>query len=214
VIPDPDKGDVAFYHARVNRSSPPVELLVRRAADGDRAAFDEIVERFAGLVWAVARDLRLTPEDAADVSQTTWLRLVEHLGRIRQPERLAGWLVTTARNESFRVLRRQGRQVPTDDDEIAGIDEPDPLRAIRRMEDHDALVVAFADLPQRCQVLLRMLMVDPPPPYEHVAAELGVTVGYIGHTRGRCLDKLRAHPALRGIRGTDGDSGEQRTMQP
>lgn len=187
---------------------------MRRAADGDRAAFDEIVERFAGLVWAVARDLRLTPEDAADVSQTTWLRLVEHLGRIRQPERLAGWLVTTARNESFRVLRRQGRQVPTDDDEIAGVDEPDPLRAIRTMEDHDALVLAFADLPQRCQVLLRMLMVDPPPPYEHVAAELGVTVGYIGPTRGRCLDKLRAHPALRGIRGTEGDSGEQRTMQP
>jgi RNA polymerase sigma factor (sigma-70 family) len=206
--------DIAFYHAGVSRSSPPVEDLVRRAAEGDKDAFDEIVDRFAGLVWSVARDLRLTPEDAADVSQTTWLRLVEHLGRIRQPERLAGWLVTTARNESFRVLRRQGRQVPTDDDEIAGIDEPDPLRAIGRMEDHAAIVLAFADLPQRCQVLLRMLMIDPPPAYEDVAAQLGVTVGYIGPTRGRCLDKLRIHPALRGIRGPGGDSGEQRTMPP
>lgn len=197
----------------VRGSSPPVEVLVRRATDGDRGAFDQIVERFAGLVWAVARDLRLSPEDAADVSQTTWLRLVEHLGRIRQPERLAGWLVTTARNESFRVLRRQGRQVPTDD-EIGGSEEPDPLRAVFRSEDHAALVAAFADLPQRCQLLLRLLMTDPPPAYEDVAAELGVTIGYIGPTRGRCLDKLRAHPALRGIRGGDGGSGEQRTMQP
>ena len=83
----------------------------RRA--GDQDAWEAIVDRFSGLVWATARAHRLSRADAADVAQTTWLRLVENLDRIRDPERLGGWLATTARRESLRAIRRGTREEPT-----------------------------------------------------------------------------------------------------
>src|SRR5579862_3211112 len=107
-----------------NRS---VTELVSDAAAGDSGAWDALVDRFAGTVWAVARAYRLSASDAADVSQTTWLRLVEHLDRIEQPDRVGAWLATTARRESLRVLRVSGRLVPTgaELDPEPGLDQPD-----------------------------------------------------------------------------------------
>src|SRR5206468_5582762 len=92
--------------------------LVRAAAGGDEAAWNALVDRFSSLVWATARAHRLSRDDAADVAQTTWLRLVEHLDRIREPERLGAWLATTARHESLRVIRRGGREQPTDQSDL------------------------------------------------------------------------------------------------
>src|ERR1700736_5759838 len=89
---------------------------LKAAAAGDATAWDALVGRYSNLVWAVARGHRLNAADAADVSQTTWLRLVEHLDRIEQPERVGAWLATTARRESLRVLRMAGRQIPNGDD--------------------------------------------------------------------------------------------------
>src|SRR6478752_8566771 len=90
--------------------------LVRAAGAGDFDAWNELVNRFAGMVWTVARRHRLNAADAADVSQTTWLRLVEQLNRIEHPDRVGGWLATTARRESLRVLRLADRQVPASHD--------------------------------------------------------------------------------------------------
>ncbi|HLY48738.1 MAG TPA: sigma-70 family RNA polymerase sigma factor, partial [Solirubrobacteraceae bacterium] len=90
--------------------------LVRRATQGDQQAWNGLVDRFAATVWAIARAHRLNEASAADVSQTTWLRLVEHLDTIKQPERVGAWLATTARRESLRVLRVSARQVPTGED--------------------------------------------------------------------------------------------------
>ena len=95
------------------RSGPSLTELARDAGAGDVAAWNAIVDRFAGMVWAIARRHRLSDADAADVSQTTWLRLVEHLDRIEDPDRIGGWLATTARHESLRVLRVAERQMPT-----------------------------------------------------------------------------------------------------
>jgi RNA polymerase sigma factor (sigma-70 family) len=92
--------------------------LVRSAAAGDQAAWEEIVDRFTSLVWATARAHRLSRADAADVAQTTWLRLVENLDRIREPEALGAWLATTARRESLRVIRHGARESPTDDPDL------------------------------------------------------------------------------------------------
>src|SRR5207248_5752017 len=97
---------------------PTVAELVGAAIAGDAAAWNELVERFAGLVWAIARRHRLSAADAADVSQTTWLRLVEHLERIQQPERIGAWLATTARHESLRVLRLAERQIPSPNEDF------------------------------------------------------------------------------------------------
>ena len=92
-----------------------VAELVRAAAEGDQAAWNGLVDRYNGLVWSVARSHRLALADASDVVQTTWLRLVEHLGRLQDPERVGAWLATTARRESLRALRHSARQIPTEE---------------------------------------------------------------------------------------------------
>src|ERR1700730_18165189 len=93
---------------------------MKAAANGDAAAWEALVEQFSGLVWAVARSHRLSSADAADVSQTTWLRVVEHLDRISEPERLGAWLATTARRESLAAIRRGGRTIPVGSAEEVG----------------------------------------------------------------------------------------------
>jgi RNA polymerase sigma factor (sigma-70 family) len=175
--------------------------LVRDAAAGDQSAWDEIVERYSGLVWAVARGHRIGHADASDVFQTTWLRLVEHLDQVREPDHLGGWLSQTARRECLRLLRLRGRELP-DEDVALGRDPgdhadhgepsaPGPEAALLAREERAAVVAAFAGLSGRCQALLRLLTADPAPSYSEVSATLDMPVGSIGPTRGRCLEQLR-----------------------
>lgn len=176
--------------------------LVAAAAKGDADAWNALVSRFSGLVWSIARAHRLGQADAADVSQTVWLRLVENLERIRQPERVGAWLATTTRNECLRVIRKAGRQVPTDLE--ADVDEPpddtapEADAALLGNERDGAVRAAFSRINLRCQALLRMLMADPPPSYEEIGATLGMPLGSIGPTRARCLDHLRGRLGISG----------------
>jgi RNA polymerase sigma factor (sigma-70 family) len=167
--------------------------LVKAAADGDSRAWDAIVERYAGMVWAVCRGCGLSRSDAAEVSQTTWLRLVERLGSIHDPERLGSWLAVTARRESWQVSRRSGRTIPTDTEAALSDREADEDvdHDILARERHDLLRQAFETLHPRCQRLLRLLAADPAPAYVDVAAALDMAIGSIGPTRARCLDCLR-----------------------
>lgn len=173
---------------------------VRRAAAGDRAAWDELVAAFGRLVWSIALAHRLGRADAAEVSQTTWLRLVENLDRITQPERLGGWLATTARRESLRQLRLRGREVPTDDESRLdhGSTAPTPEGTVLDQERDRRLRAAFAALPENCRVLLHLVVVVRPS-YAEVAAALDMPVGSIGPTRARCLDRLRRLLAADGM---------------
>ena len=175
--------------------------LVRAAASGDAAAWTGIVEQFSGLVWAITRGYRLGSQDAADVFQTTWLRLAEHLDRIASPERLGAWLATTARRESLRIARAAARTTPAHDGTLVGlghVDDHSPEQAVldaeQAMLDSERarqLWRAFRELSDRCQQLLRVLMASPPPSYAEVGAALGMPVGSIGPSRARCLDRLR-----------------------
>jgi RNA polymerase sigma factor (sigma-70 family) len=166
--------------------------LLEAAAGGDQDAWNTLVERYSRLVWAVARGHRLSQADAADVTQATWLRLVEHLDGIKEPERLGAWLATTARRESLRQLGRAGRDVPVGDGLDAGLTPMGPADAGFLLAERDTLLWKAVDsLGDRCRTLLRVLMADPPPSYEEVAAALGMPVGSIGPIRGRCLDRLR-----------------------
>jgi RNA polymerase sigma factor (sigma-70 family) len=168
-----------------------VRDLVRLAAAGDRGAWEALVERFERLVWSVARSHRLSDADAADVCQTTWLRLLEHLDDLRNPDALSGWLATITRNECLRVLRHQTRQIPTEDDQIPQQTVPADVDARLLAHERDAaLWKAFATLSSRCQALLRMLSADPVASYEDISGALGMPVGSIGPTRGRCLATL------------------------
>ena len=186
---------------------PPVTDTLQAAAAGDQRAWDELVARFNRLVWSVARGNGLGREDAAEVVQSTWLHLVEHLDRIEDPERLAGWLVTTARRESYRVLRLSSRTSPTEEEVLEQLPSPAPDvgTALLTAERDRALWAALGRLGARCQELLRLLVSDPPMPYEAISAALGMPIGSIGPTRARCLDRLRKEAAAGGI--TDGAGG-------
>lgn len=167
--------------------------LVKQAGDGDQEAWDDLVARFNGLVWSIARGHRLRQADAGDVVQTTWLRLVEHLDRIRDPERVGAWLATTARNESLAVIRRSSRTQPTEDTwlEVIDPDAPDLDATLISTERERALWQAIAMIGERCQRLLRVMMSDPVPSYQEVSAALDLPIGSIGPTRQRCMESLR-----------------------
>jgi RNA polymerase sigma factor (sigma-70 family) len=189
--------------------SPPLTDLVNRAGGGDQQAWRDLVNRYANLVWSVARSHRLDHADAADVCQTTWLRLAEHLGSLREPSRLPGWLATTARRESLRVIAGRRREAPG-----ALPDEPDPdpsagPETLVLTEDRDnRLWQAFGGLTERCQQLLRILSSAPELSYAEVGVVLGIPVGSIGPTRGRCLESLRRRLVASDFTGSDfGGSG-------
>jgi len=185
-------------HGAVNEKEP--GWLVTGAAGGDQAAWQALVERFSGLIWSITRAYRLSRADAADVSQTTWLRLAEHIDKIDNADRVGAWLATAARRECMQNIRAKARTVPTEDMarfDAAGDDNPTEAEVLRaeseRGEERRARLLwqAVGRLPLRCRQLIRVLMASPPPSYAEVSAALDLPVGSIGPTRARCLQRLR-----------------------
>jgi RNA polymerase sigma factor (sigma-70 family) len=172
-----------------------VSELVEAASKGDQFAWDRLVDDHASLVWAVVRSHRLYGGDAEDAFQSTWLRLVENLERLVHPERLAAWLVTTARRECLRLLRRGGTELPdvhiADRADDAAPAAPGPADALLDREEQVEVLRAFQRLEPRCQDLLRLTVAVADPRYADVAAELDMPVGSVGPTRQRCLKHLR-----------------------
>jgi len=169
--------------------------LVQRAADGDRWAWERLVDQYSRLIWAMTRDFRLAESDAADVVQATWLRLLEHIDRIEYPERIGSWLATTARHECLRHLAAGKKVMLVQDDDAALSDvashQPEVDERLLADERAQAVREALTCLPSRWQQLLEMLMADPPVSYAEISDQLGLPVGSIGPTRGRCLERLR-----------------------
>jgi RNA polymerase sigma factor (sigma-70 family) len=177
-----------------------VTALIHRAAEGDQDAWNAIVDEYAGLVWSVVRGYRLGDAQAADAVQTTWLRLVEHLSAIREPERVAGWLRTTARRVCLEAIRNSGREhLVADHREDAcatsghrGEGERDGPETCTLRREQQALVrAALATLSERHQVLLGLLVASPPVSYEEISTRLDMPIGSIGPTRARVVARLR-----------------------
>jgi RNA polymerase sigma factor (sigma-70 family) len=193
------------------RDDPTVVAIVTSARGGDKAAWDELVERYAPLVWSICRRYGLSRPDADDVGGSVWLRLIEHLPDLREPAALPGWLVTTTRRECMRVLRINQRQQRLEDavdpeetaDTALTVDEE-----VLVEERNLALRLAFGQLPEACRNLLAMLVQDPPVPYGEISARLRMPVGSIGPNRQRCLARLRRCPLLAAfVNGGDPDDG-------
>lgn len=165
--------------------------LVKRAAAGEREAWDGLVRRFNGLIWAIVRKHRLRPADSQDVVQVVWLRLLENLGSLRDPNRVGGWLATTTRHECLRVIRLRSRMIPTVDDVLESESDPDPSpEDIIVASDHQrAVFEVIRMLEPRCQQLLELSAYQLP--YQVISELLDMPVGSIGPTRGRCLQQLR-----------------------
>ncbi|MGY1683308.1 RNA polymerase sigma factor [Geodermatophilus sp. SYSU D01176] len=176
-------------------------MLLERAAQGEQSAWNELVDKYDAFVRSVAGSFRLQPADVHDVAQTTWLRLVQHLHTIRDPERLAGWLAMTASRQSLSLLRRASRC-----DLVAMVDEtPDldpavdaPENAANRDAARD-LWAAVAELSPRQRNLLIALFRDELDSYADVAAKCAMPIGSIGPTRARALFRLKRKLADRGL---------------
>jgi RNA polymerase sigma factor (sigma-70 family) len=164
-----------------------------RWADGDPAGLDDLVRVMTPVLWHVVRAYRLPQDVAEDVIQTTWLALVRRREAIEDARAVGGWLTTTARREAWRVRGTTARATPVEDEELAP-----RLPAARSAEsaavesdERRRLWAAVGALPERCQRLLRIVAFENRPDYARLAVDLGMPVGSIGPTRGRCLAKLR-----------------------
>jgi RNA polymerase sigma factor (sigma-70 family) len=196
----------------------PVAHLVRRARNGDRQAWNALVERYAPLIWSICRAYRLGDADAYDVGQNVWLQLIDKLGEVRDPADPAGWLATITRRECGRVLRAArksqaaGHVLDADNipDERSLIAEQELLSAERRA----VLREAFASLPPACQQLIAVLAKDPSRPCAEISARLGIPVNSIGPSRHRCLDKLRRHPAIAAVINAEPGSAAGKMQRP
>lgn len=174
-----------------------------RARDGDGDAWAQLVDRCTPLLWSVARGFRLSDAEAADVVQLAWLRLVERLDAIRDPERVPGWLATTVRHECIATLRKRTREAPAPDEILDRGASTDPIEVgVLTRERDRALWDAFTTLSERCQRLLRMLGAaeDAGLGYRDIGEALGMPIGSIGPTRARCLERLRSAAEVRGVR--------------
>jgi RNA polymerase sigma factor (sigma-70 family) len=171
------------------QGSPPGTL--EAALAGDQTAWNRIVEDHIRLLWWIARSYRLDDATSADMVQTVWLQLVRFGHRIEDPARLPGWLATTARREAIRLTSQ--RELP---DEAIGEDQDLLAPAIdERILDQEAIglvLAAFERLPSDDQRILKLFIEVPPKSYQEIAALLGKSHGYIGPTRRRALDRLRA----------------------
>lgn len=192
-----------------------VTAVVAAAEDGDEAAWQDIVGRYTPLVASVAHGFRLGRADVDDVAQTVWLRLVEHLGELREPRALPRWIITTTRNECIRHFNASRRIRPVDPiaersayDEAAagagpaflGTQPDDPDEHLFQVARHQALLAALAELPPHQRDLILLLMEDPPLSYATISRRLDVPIGSIGPTRARALQRLRECPELAELR--------------
>ena len=177
---------------------PSVADLVTSARNGDKQAWDGLVERYAPLIWSICRRYRLGAADAEDVGQAVWMHLVEHLDNLRDACALPGWLATATRRECSRVLRATCK-VPAGGLVLENMPDEQTAPAEHELlvaERNATLREAFVRLPPGCQRLLAMLITDPPVPYTEISARLGIPVGSIGPSRHRYLERLRRDPAL------------------
>ncbi len=178
-----------------------IPSLVDAAATGDEQAWHEIVDRYTPLLGSVIHCFRLTKAETQDVAQTVWLRLVEHLGRLREPRALPMWIITTSRRESLRCLSDRRRTVPYDPLDpswpIFPTDDAEPDAELLRADRHEALLAGLAELPARQRELLLLLVADPPLSYAEITERTGIPTGSIGPTRRRALDRLRQTFAVR-----------------
>jgi RNA polymerase sigma factor (sigma-70 family) len=180
--------------------------LVKRATAGEREAWNELVRRFSGLIWAIVRQHRLGGEDAHDVTQVVWLKLLESLGSLREPSRVGGWLVTTTKRESLRVIRLRRRTVPAADEPLETQADPSALpdELVAERDYQRAVFAVVRKLGLRCRQLLELSAFKLP--YQEIAELLNMPVGSIGPTRMRCLNQLRELLRAAGINPDVADS--------
>ena len=188
---------------------------MRRCEAGSEVAWHDLVDRYHGLAYAVARRLGLAPSDAEDVVQMTFANLAAGVGTLRDPDRVRGWIATAAHRAALRTKRRLRPQSPEPLEELGDPSEL-PSEELERLQDRALVQRALTGISPRCRTLLTLLFYPSDgaaggeASYESVARRLGMPVGSVGPTRIRCLQKLwlefRKITEEHGPRGNDDPS--------
>lgn len=176
--------------------------VVRRAAAGDRTAVEVLVARYSPAMRSIAWRYRLGHADVPDVLQEVWLLFWQHVGTIREPERIAGWLRTTTQREALRVVRLRRREEPDErchEPAVRTSDRYTPEAQVLRADEARALVRATYRLGPRDRELASAIAYEPDLSYAQLARRLGVQESSVGPLRARCLRKLRRILAAEGI---------------
>jgi RNA polymerase sigma factor (sigma-70 family) len=181
----------------------------------DEQAWNALIERHQHIIDAVCRRYRLRPEDAADVSQTVWMKAIDNLDRIRELRAMPGWIKTTAMRAACTVLRSRDRLTMLPDVSENNSADWSPLAPAPGSSEVDARMLhaerraavrdGLAELTESHRALLSLLVADPPITYQQISDQLGLPVGSIGPTRARCLRKLAATPSIRALELGRGD---------
>jgi RNA polymerase sigma factor (sigma-70 family) len=180
------------YPAPGDQVQPSDEKLVRACRQGEAAAWGSLVNRYQRLIYTIPRRAGLDEDQAAEVFQCAFARLLEHLGGIEQPGRIRAWLVTTAKRETLRLIRQHSTEQSVSGLETVPDDTPLPDEVLERLEEQHLIRMALAALGERCRQLLTLLFYRPEPPsYAEIAALLTMPEGSLGPTRARCLQTLR-----------------------
>lgn len=175
-----------------------LEALVQALRVNDDVAWRQLTARFEGMMRSIARSYRLSRADVDDVVQTVWVRLYEHVGRLREPNAIAGWLATTTRRESLRLLQARTREHVTDDVALFdGAETERPESELLATERHDILWRALGTLPPHQRRLMTLLTTEPD--YRAVSATLQMPIGSIGPTRARSVARLQDNQELQAL---------------
>jgi len=178
--------------------------LISLCLKGDSQAWEALIARYRRLIYSIPVRFSFSPSDSSDVFQSVCLRLIEHLGELKDENKVSGWLITTTTRQCIYVRAQKKRETSTED----GFDEPadptDNLEDLRiQAQAEQNLREAVELLAARCRKLLELLYFDPKDPsYEDIAHAMQMPVPSIGPTRARCLDKLRIILRKKGIRKT------------
>jgi RNA polymerase sigma factor (sigma-70 family) len=162
---------------------------------GHEEDWNALIDKYKNLIFSIPIRYGLSREEAADIFQAVCLELIQELTKVREPEALPKWLMQVTAHKCFHWKRQRGRTVSQDDEETAIPEASVPAEAelnLREVEEEQMLREAMAELPPRCQELIRMLFYEEPSrPYQQVAASLGLATGSIGLLRQKCLARLK-----------------------
>lgn len=167
---------------------------------GEEEAWGILVRRYQRLIYSISRRAGLDRDLSNEVFQEVFTALFQNLDQIEHPERLPGWLTTTARRKTWRLINRESpslnrlvahQEGDEAEMEMAFDDSPLPDEVLIQMEQQHRVQSAVQELDDRCRKLLTLLFYrHPPPAYSEIAAALNTTESSIGPTRARCLKKL------------------------
>lgn len=173
-----------------------LQSLVDAAIGDDQRAWERLVGEFTPMIRGIARRHRLGAFDQDEVVQRTFLALVRHIGRLRDPLSIPGWIATTARRASVAVIGEGAREIPTaevvPDDSL----QADHAESLLQAERREAVRSAAARMPARQRAFVSALSMEPALSQRQVSERLGMPVGSIGPTRQRCLERMRRDPGV------------------